>query len=940
MSKIFEKLVEQKERKKQLQDYYLVYMILFVIVSTIVFSPFIISGKSFIWKTDGLNQHYNALTYVGVWARQAIRDVWTNHTLPLWDFNIGYGSDIITTLHYYAVGDPLDLVTIVVPSEYTEYLYSTLIVVRFYLAGAAFSAYCFSRGKGRLATLAGGVAYAFCGFAIFAGVRHPYFLNPMIYLPLLLIGVERVLKEKKPVLFTLMVFVSAISNFYFFYMLVLAVVAYVFVRFFMMEHKNVWKEFVGCMLHFLLYGVIGVLMSAILLLPVILLFMNGLRTGIDILHTFFYSLRYYQRLLTMYFSASPVGEWTVLGLSAPTLLGIFVLFSKRRGRRPLKLAFLVAVAMLCIPEFGKIMNGFSYVSNRWCFVFAALVCYIMVEVWPDMMALNRKQKKFVVIASVIYYLLLVVLDMGVSETSFVGMTVLLAALILVLFGLDDIHWHYDSVYSVSICMIILVVFQVCEISHYKYDSKEENYVSEFVDRGTALASIKESSTAAMWSVLDEDEDFGRVDLGKIDVHNSSTITQVPTTQYYWSLAKGSISQYLLIDMEMCRGSSYNYKDLESRAFLEALSSVKYYINETSKKPLVPYGFEQVKTVGNYAIYENQYVLPLGYCYSGYLTRDEYDAMNAAQRQEALLQGVLLEEEALNQVTDEEEKISPTFYQKTLESEIIYGDGITVKEDGNILVTRANASLTLDFEVVKNCELYLRISGMEAEWKDRLELYQDEDESTYSHKEYDELSVSDKNKLLRDHFYNTKGQVSEFQMVAKSASVESSIYYHTPYYTWYDGRKDFLANLGYQEGERNQIILTFKTVGEYHFDDLQVICQPMDHYVEQVSALKEDVMEDIEIGTNSVTGTVNLEESKILCLTIPYDKGWTAYVDGVETPLCQANVMYMALPLKAGNHTIELHYQTYGLKIGALLSVCGFGLFVVMIIVQTQSRKNK
>ena len=71
------------------------------------------------------------------------------------------------------------------------------------------------------------LAEHFFSFAI----RHPFFLNPMIYLPLLLMGVEKIYRKEKPYLFILMVTVAAISNFYFFYMLTVAAVVYALIRF-------------------------------------------------------------------------------------------------------------------------------------------------------------------------------------------------------------------------------------------------------------------------------------------------------------------------------------------------------------------------------------------------------------------------------------------------------------------------------------------------------------------------------------------------------------------------------------------------------------------------------------------------------------------------------------------------------------------------------------
>jgi uncharacterized membrane protein YfhO len=64
----------------------------------------------------------------------------------------------------------------------------------------------------------------------------------------------------------------------------------------------------------------------------------------------------------------------------------------------------------------------------------------------------------------------------------------------------------------------------------------------------------------------------------------------------------------------------------------------------------------------------------------------------------------------------------------------------------------------------------------------------------------------------------------------------------------------------------------------------------------------------------------------MVFSIPYSKGWTAYVNGKKTKLLRANTMFMALPLKAGFYNIELRYFTPGLKVGIILSILGFLLF--------------
>ena len=51
-----------------------------------------------------------------------------------------------------------------------------------------------------------------------------------------------------------------------------------------------------------------------------------------------------------------------------------------------------------------------------------------------------------------------------------------------------------------------------------------------------------------------------------------------------------------------------------------------------------------------------------------------------------------------------------------------------------------------------------------------------------------------------------------------------------------------------------------------------------------------------------------------------DPGWRALADGKPAAILKANGFGMALPLDAGSHAIEFHYQTPGRATGALITL--------------------
>ena len=90
--------------------------------------------------------------------------------------------------------------------------------------------------------------------------------------------------------------------------------------------------------------------------------------------------------------------------------------------------------------------------------------------------------------------------------------------------------------------------------------------------------------------------------------------------------------------------------------------------------------------------------------------------------------------------------------------------------------------------------------------------------------------------------------------------------------------------------------------------------------------------------NEVTGNIKLSEDKLLVLSIPYNKGWTAYVDGKKRDLKRVNVTYMGLLMEKGVHTIRLKYETYGLKQGCFIS--GATAVIAVFIFWGRSRRIK
>jgi uncharacterized membrane protein YfhO len=83
--------------------------------------------------------------------------------------------------------------------------------------------------------------------------------------------------------------------------------------------------------------------------------------------------------------------------------------------------------------------------------------------------------------------------------------------------------------------------------------------------------------------------------------------------------------------------------------------------------------------------------------------------------------------------------------------------------------------------------------------------------------------------------------------------------------------------------------------------------------------------------SSVSLGADLPWDGFVVLNESYFSGWTATLDGNPTPLLVANGFIRAVEVPAGHHTVELRFQTPGLRAGALCSLFSCLLLVLLAV---------
>lgn len=88
--------------------------------------------------------------------------------------------------------------------------------------------------------------------------------------------------------------------------------------------------------------------------------------------------------------------------------------------------------------------------------------------------------------------------------------------------------------------------------------------------------------------------------------------------------------------------------------------------------------------------------------------------------------------------------------------------------------------------------------------------------------------------------------------------------------------------------------------------------------------------------NSIKGTIDVSKESTLMMTIPYEKGWTIYLDGKKVNYYEVMNSFVGIDVTEGNHLVEYYYEVPGLKIGLMLSLSSL---IVLITYELKKRKT-
>ena len=891
--------------KEQRKYCYGVYTLMFLLMCIVAFLPFFTEGKSFVWGAgveDGLSQHFSALAYYGEALREFFRNLLAGHPkLVMWDMSLGYGADILSTLNYYAIGDPLNLLYGFVSPKNTETMYNFMIVLRMYLAGITFIMYARKMKKRSYGTVIGALVYVFSGFCFRLGLRHPFFINPMIYFPLLCLGIEKIYQRERPYVFIFAVCVSAMSNYYFLYMLTIFAVIYAWIRFYKYTEENKMKNFFLTILKFGIYYTLGIAMAAVILLPSVIGFLGNGRygNGVDWKSLIVYPGKYYLLFIENFIGYGNMGSNTNAGyLPIVGIVVLFTLFSQRMKHKKYRAAFIASIIALILPIFGYAFNGFSYANNRWAFALSFIVALLTAEMYPRLFVMSKRQQIGIGAGIIIYTVFCIIVNASGEEILKNKGIMAACGLIAVFYILLLIFQRlgYDTQKRiVRVSMAILLLISVGVHGYYRFDPKGYAYTQEFMDQGQAYRTLKEDNIRMLSKA--NDPSVYRVHAEGYRYKNYGLINHLNTISGYYSITAKCVTDTIKGYDTLGMQYADKYKGVDQRLGLLSLAGVKYITvahnsqvaKDVSSKGDVPYGVEKLSKKGNITLYKNKYALPFAYAYDSYMTEQQYEQLNGIGKEQAMLAQIILNQHpADKEIQHNEQRNGPDIQTISLpETRISSPKG------------KKYADITVPVE--KDKETYLYFKNL-----------------VYHGKKNGD------DKFILTGRKGTKG------ILVTQNDVQQKIHIQSTFNPYYFGRKDYIVKINHQTSKaKEKVRLNFLSPGEYEFDDISLITVPKKDVLARLKERKENSMKQIQYEGNHFRGVYHAKKDQILCVTIPYSKGWKATVNGNRTKIYKANGMFMGIIMKKGTQSVKLDYETPGLKIGAWISLVawiGLGIY--------------
>ncbi|MBR2842046.1 MAG: YfhO family protein [Lachnospiraceae bacterium] len=532
-------------------------------------------------------------------------------------FHMGLGSNMVSAYAYY-LSSPINWLVALLPSSLIPEIMGSFIILKAGLMSATFTYYLTRKFHNPQSILAAcfGIFYALSGYMA-AYSWNLMWLDNLILLPLIILGLERLVRKKKVLLFTISLALSVICNYYISIMICFYLVFYFVYLLIETAGKRSGKETGKSIARFAVYSVLGGCIGAAVVLPAFLALFGTASAGSG----FPSSFHFYFNPLEMFAHGMMNAKVTMIsegyvpniyaGIFTFALVPLFFLNAKvpvkqRIGKVVLILVLWISFALNVL---AYIWHGFHLPNSlpaRHSFIYIFLILTICYEVMLRIKQYAYWQIVTAFLAGILAVFLLQYLykDSYTVEQAVLNAGFLLAYLIILALQKRDLpDKEGRNAQTKQVFRILLFVFlMILCVAETSINANETGYST------TDRVAYTEDN-ADIEELLDsvDDGSFFRVEKAKRRTKNDGAWSDYRSASVFSSTTlKGLSKIYASFGMQSGTNSFSYYGNTP---FTSALLGVKYKLSDSAiDDPM----WEYVKGTEKAFLYQAKYVLPLGF----------------------------------------------------------------------------------------------------------------------------------------------------------------------------------------------------------------------------------------------------------------------------------------------------------------------------------------
>lgn len=882
-----------------------------------------------------------------------------NGVFGWFNFTNNYGASVFADVYYVPI-DIFTAITFLLTFVMNDILAFSIVNLIKILLGVVVFAYFLQRKKFKnwLVLLLSFMYFSFGGSWIF--LTYPTYFSLFFYLPLCLVVVDLYCNNKKWLL-PLYSFVLVLYNFYNAYTLfVFMVFVYIVVKI-RDDYKGI-NKLIKDVFNFGLHIVLGVFMGLFILLPTVLYIINySVRINGNVEYVFKFEV-YVKMVYRLFVHESGVLTFVTTGDYVHQQfnyyigsMGLFYLilmfFLKDRVSRIYKWSMLVIVVMMIIPAFSMIFSGVATAYTRWFsllnIIFIYFVGHVINSVELD--KLNFKIKMKSIISMIFLYVLCFVLHLFVIVNSKADsyaryqnniqslFLLILFCVFLMLFVLFAFVKRKELMYGI-LCLEMIVATIIN--FHVSFESKNRDVIYSLNETNQVLSRI---------DIKNDELSRVYVNSDILSLTNLNRFTNKFTNErsYHSFMAKSIYGYEALSGKEkMALYTDYlnRYNPNNSR-----LMDYKYIVLEKATSNFALDYLDVYYEDDQYIIYYNKYYSPF-YVYDSYYIKEEVIDSNLLSFEKNLFDGVILDNdiEGLKKISYSNGNLVETYdivkeanltklnefvyeFDVSEYSKFGYEGVVKIKEKNSNQINSIKATINGE---KKECKLLSDV--YECDFNDSVDMIEISADGNFEGVYYTVVVENDDSESVLLLFDSSDKKYLNFYVENSSIILKK------------DNEERFCMRglCKIEDFDYNHIlydvfnIISLDKVNKiyYYFDDLDNYLEKADNSNLATNKSLTYRGSSINVKYDRANESVN---DNVIVLPVSYSDEWVCNNKNYELIEVNGGFLGVLVSKEINNIDITISFKPKGVKIGALGSLVGFGLYGLYLFISFRlSREEK